>query len=175
MTIDHGQRTGGYPHSTPAAAILDTLQERMERIIRGESPNTGRFCGYCYARLEKDQDVCPVCATATSAVAPVDRIPRDALRVYNVYRRKMQLWVNFFAFAGILLSLIITGFMIALLPNPWNFLAVAMMFFGSWYLANLLGGGFGAYLGAHQGRPLRNRAWQTLLERRAAGEDIDRR
>lgn len=160
------------PAAPAGEPLLDALQERMERIIRGDAPNAGRFCAYCYGRVEADDQPCSTCGRAAGSVPAV---PRDALRVYNVYRKKMQLWVNLWAFTGILLAMILAGMMIAFLPNPWNFTAVAMLFFGSWYLANLLGGGLGAYLGARQGGVLRAAAWDELLRRRAAGENLDAR
>lgn len=154
-------------------AILDANQERMDRIIHGDTPNTGSFCGYCYARITKDDPACPVCQTSTRAAPPVPSVPRDALRVYNAHRKKMRLWVNLFAYGGILLSIILSGVMIVYLLNPWNFLAVVMLFFGSWYLANLLGGGIGGHLGMRQGSAVRALKWQELLQRRAAGENLD--
>jgi hypothetical protein len=51
MTTDHAALAPSVNRDT---AILDALQDRMERILRGDSPNAGRFCGYCYARLEPD-------------------------------------------------------------------------------------------------------------------------
>jgi hypothetical protein len=159
--------------STADAAVLDQLQDRMERIIRGETPNAGRFCGYCYARLNPESEDCPVCGRSTAAVAPVARVPRAALRVYNAYRRKMQVWVNTFAFTGIFLACVISWLIYAGLPNPWSFLSVATLFFGSWYLANLLGGGLGAAIGVPRGRTARDEQWRALLERRAAGENLD--
>ena len=167
--------------AVPAAAaaederILDALQERMERIIRGDAPNAGRFCGYCYARLEREQERCAVCGRAVEVVPPVSRVPREALRVYNAQRRKMQLWVNLFAFLGIFLAIVLTGAMIALLPNPWNFFAAVSVLFTSWYLANLLGGGLGATIGMRQGGAARAKQWRQLLERRATGENLDAR
>lgn len=167
-------------HSIPGTAavgddesILTALQERMERIIRGDAPNAGRFCGYCYARLDRDQATCAVCGHAIATVGAVPRVPRAALRVYNTYRRAMQIWVNAFAFLGIFLAIVVTGVMIAFLPSPWNFIAAVTVLFTAWYFANLLGGGLGAALGARQGRPARAAAWQELLERRAAGENLD--
>ena len=172
MTVDRAR-----PPVSPAGdeAILDALQERMDRIIKGESPNAGRFCGYCYARLERDDARCPLCARPVDDVAPVTRVPRDALRVYNAHRRKMQLWVNTFAFTGIFLAIVISGVIVAFFAYPWNFLAVGTLFFGSWYLANLLGGGIGGTLGMRQGVALRSELWQQLLQRRAAGENLDAR
>jgi predicted amidophosphoribosyltransferase len=153
--------------------ILDTLQERMERIIRGDAPNAGRFCGYCYARLDRGLDTCPVCGRRTDETGEVRRVPREALRVYNAYRRKMQLWVNLFAFLGIFLAIVLTGVMIAFLPAPWNFIAAVTVLFTAWYFANLLGGGLGAAIGSRQGRTARAARWRQLLQRRVSGENLD--
>lgn len=158
---------------TDAARILDANQERMERIIRGDSPNAGRFCGYCYARIDERDGPCAVCGRDSAATAPVGRIPREALRVYNVYRRKMRLWVNLFAYLGILLAVALFLVMIVFLPNPWVWFAIPVLFFGSWYFANVSGGWLGAKLGTGQGAPGRAEAWQRLLQRRAAGENLD--
>jgi hypothetical protein len=171
MTTDHAAAVVVVADDAP---VLDALQERMERIIRGDAPNAGRFCGYCYARLDRDQAACPVCGRAIAEVGAVARVPRAALRVYNAYRRAMQVWVNAFAFLGIFLAIVLTGVLIAFLPTPWNFLAAVTVLFTSWYFANLLGGGLGAAIGARQGRPARAAGWQDLLRRRAAGEDLDR-
>lgn len=167
MTIERGHEVD--------PRVLDQLQERMDRIIRGDAPNAGLFCGACYARLEADVARCLVCGVGVAEVAPVGRVPRDVLRVYNAHRRKMQVWVNLFAFGGILLAIVLTGLMIAYLPNPWNFLAAVSVIFTSWYLANLMGGGIGAAIGQRQGVAARNAAWRDLLPRRAAGENLDAR
>jgi hypothetical protein len=169
MTID--QRSAS--PSRNDEAILDTLQERMERIIRGDSPNAGRFCGYCYARLDEAASTCAICGRSAADYQPVPRVPRDALRVYNAHRKKMRLWVNLFAYLGILIAVALFIAMIVYLPNPWVWFAVPVLFFGSWYFANLLGGWLGAMLGTRQGVPARSAAWHTLLERRAAGENLD--
>lgn len=169
MTID--QRSASPSRNDDA--ILDALQERMERIIRGDSPNAGRFCGYCYARLDEDASTCAVCGRSAAGYPPVPRVPRDALRAYNVHRKKMRLWVNLFAYLGILIAVVLFIVMIVYLPNPWVWFAVPVLFFGSWYFANLLGGWLGALLGTRQGVPARSAAWRQLLERRAAGENLD--
>jgi hypothetical protein len=169
MTIDQRPLTA----SRDEEAMLDALQERMERIIRGDSPNAGRFCGFCYARLDGDAPACAVCGHALAEYEPVTRVPRDALRVYNAHRKKMRLWVNLFAYLGILIAVAVFIVMIVYLPNPWVWFAVPVLFFGSWYFANLLGGWLGAMLGTRQGVPARTAAWHALLERRAAGENLD--
>jgi hypothetical protein len=173
MTTDHAPAAA--PNADADAPFLDQLQERMDRIIKGESPNSGRFCGYCYGRLDAEQTVCPFCGRELATTGTVERVPRDALRVYNAHRRKMQLWVNIFAFLGIFLAIVIAGAMVTYLPNPWLWFSVPVLFFGSWYLANLLGGGVGAPIGMRQGGEARAAAWRTLLQRRAAGENLDTR
>ena len=34
------------------------LDELMGAMIKGEAPNVGRFCGYCYTPLGKKRDEC---------------------------------------------------------------------------------------------------------------------
>jgi hypothetical protein len=176
MAMEHVPMTIDQRSASPSRndeSFLDALQERMERIIRGDSPNAGRFCGYCYARLDEDSSACAVCGRSAGSFLPVSRVPRDALRVYNVHRKKMRLWVNLFAYLGILIAVVLFIVMIVYLPNPWVWFAVPVLFFGSWYFANLLGGWLGALLGTRQGVPARSAAWHQLLERRAVGENLD--
>ena len=170
MTTNH---TTSVPAVVDDEAVLATLQERMERIIRGESPNAGRFCGYCYARLDAAHETCPVCGRPVAEAGALPRVPRTALRVYNAYRRAMRLWVNVFAFLGILIAVILFLVMITYVPNPWIWFSLPVLFFGSYYLANVLGGGIGATLGERRGTPTRAALWRELLERRAAGENLD--
>lgn len=182
MTINRGWIRHPLPHEGRGPGVrlahndeqvLEALQERMERIIRGDAPNAGRFCGYCYARLDRGLDSCSVCGRNTDETHEVQRVPREALRVYNAFRRKMQVWVNLFAFLGIFLAIVLTGVLIAFLPAPWNFIAAVTVLFTAWYFANLLGGGLGAAIGSRQGRAARAVRWQQLLLRRASGENLE--
>lgn len=147
-------------------ALLETLQERMERIARGDAPNTGRFCGYCYARLNSDDQQCKVCQTDAGAVVPAERVPDEVLLTYLAHRRKMMLWVNLFAFAGIFIAVVLAGLIVAFFPSATKLLAVPVMLGGAWYFANLLGGGLGGYLGQRSGRTARARRWQSFLDGR---------
>ncbi len=152
--------------STPSDdTILEVLQERMERIARGGAPNSGRFCGYCYARLNTGEDVCRVCGRDTRELAPVDAVPRDVLLAYMAHRRKMALWVNLFAFAGIFIAVVVAGLIIAFFPTVLKFLAIPALLGGAWYFANLLGGGVGGRLGMRSGSAARARRWREYRER----------
>ena len=80
------------------------LDEVMAAMIKGEAPNAGRFCGYCYTPLSKTANACSHCGTATADYAPVDRLPREFGQLYRRMRKRENLIVNSFAFAGSLCS-----------------------------------------------------------------------
>lgn len=150
-------------------ALLEQLQERMERIARGGAPNSGRFCGYCFARLNTNEVQCKFCRRHVRDVAPVTSVPREVLQVYLAHRRKMMLWVNLFAFVGIFIAIVLAGLIVAMFPTVLKLLAVPVLLGGAWYLANLLGGGLGGYLGMRTGRAARLRKWRRWQQSRARG------
>lgn len=143
-------------------AILEALQERMERIARGGAPNSGRFCGYCFARLNRDETQCRVCRRYTRDVPPVASVPEAVLRTYLAHRHKMVLWVNLFAFVGIFVAVLLAGLIVAFLPGPLKLLSVPVLLGGSWYFANLLGGGLGGHIGMRTGAAARLRKWREF-------------
>jgi hypothetical protein len=149
-------------------AILAALQERMERIARGDAPNTGRFCGYCYARLNTGEVSCRICRKHIRDIPPVDAVPRDVLKAYMAHYSKMRLWVNVFAFLGIFIAIVLAGLVLVFLPGALKLLSIPVMLGGAWYFANLLGGGLGGHLGMRTGAAARARRWRAFVERRAA-------
>lgn len=159
------KRAGGRPDD---GAVLAALQERMERIARGGAPNSGRFCGYCYARLNTGETACKVCRRHTRDVAPVSEVPREVLLVYMAQRRRVALWVNLFAFLGIFIAVVLAGLIVAFVPTALKLLAVPVLLGGAWYFANLLGGGVGYHLGRRGGDAIRARRWQSYQSQRGA-------
>lgn len=157
----------------PDSAFLGSLQERIERVARGGAPNAGRFCGFCYARLGATESTCKVCRRRIRDYAPVESIPRAVLLAYLAHRKKMVLWVNLFAFAGIFLSILIAGFVVWLAPGAFKLLAVPVLLGGSWYFANLLGGGLGGYIGERTGSAARLRRWHEFVQARDNGSTVD--
>ena len=151
--------------------LLAALQERMERIARGGAPNSGRFCGYCFVRLNKGEDSCRSCGRSTAEVPPADSVPREVLLAYLAHWNKMRLWVNIFAFLGIFIAVVLAGLIVAFMPTVLKFLAIPMMLGGAWYFANLLGGGIGGHLGNRSGIAARARRWRSFQESRAAAPD----
>jgi hypothetical protein len=151
-------------------ALLEALQERMERIARGGAPNSGRFCGYCYARLNTNEVSCKFCRRHVRDVPPVDAVPRAVLLTYMAHRRKMMLWVNLFAFTGIFIAVVLAGLVVAFFPTVLKLLAIPVMLGGAWYFANLLGGGLGGYLGMRSGAAARARKWRAYQAQRTASQ-----
>ncbi len=150
----------------PDTEILAALQERIERVARGGAPNAGRFCGYCFARLGATDHACKVCRRRIREYPAVDSIPAEVLLAYLAHRKKMVLWVNVFAFVGIFISILIAGCVVLLAPGAFKLLAVPVLLGGSWYFANLLGGGLGGYIGGRSGAAARLRRWQKYLRSR---------
>lgn len=149
-------------------AILKALQERMERIARGDAPNSGRFCGTCYARLNSGETACKFCGSDTASVPPVDAVPREVLLAYLAHWNKMRLWVNVFAFLGIFIAIVLAAVPLIFFPSALKLLAVPVMLGGAWYFANLLGGWVGGHLGERTGAAARARKWRAFADQRGA-------
>ena len=152
------------------AAMLAALQERMDRIARGGAPNSGRFCGYCFARLNSGETQCQVCGRDSAAYPPAESVPREVLLTYLAHRKKMTLWVNLFAFVGIFIAIVIAGLIVAFFAPALKLLAIPVLLGGAWYFANLLGGGLGGYLGDRAGTAARARRWQAFQAGRAVAQ-----
>jgi len=154
-------------------AALDRLQEDMEAIALGDEENSGTFCGRCFSRLNGSgagttPGRCQVCQTATDEIPSVDRVPVEVLAIYMAKRRREGLIVNLFAFAGIFLSLVLSALLwFVLPPNWWRLASFAMLAFGSWYLARLVGYEVGVPIGARSGRSIRDKLWREFDLQRA--------
>jgi hypothetical protein len=156
---------------TPAddTAYLDDLQVQMEELGLQKQPNLGRFCGFCYGRLPDGAERCGFCGRTVAAVAPVAKVPIYVLRVYLAKRRREGLMVNTFAFVGLFLAVVISGLIYFFLVGNWRVIALFVLLFAGWYLANLLGGWLGATLGYNWGRSVRDRYWLQYVEDRRNG------
>jgi hypothetical protein len=134
------------------------LDEVMAAMIKGEAPNAGRFCGYCYTPLSRAATVCPHCGTATDDYAPVDRLPREFGQLYRRMRRRESLIVNSFAFAGLGLGVLIFIALVAVAvylmdASLWMLgFATLVLLVGGRVFAGLLGGWIGDDIGYRYAR-----------------------
>jgi hypothetical protein len=122
-------------------------------MIKDEIPNHGRFCGYCYTPLDRNQDRCTHCNRTRDDYAPVARIPDDFMLLYRRMRKRESLIVNSFAFAGLGLGLVLFTALVALAVYRYEaaiwmlVLATAVFIVGGRVFAGLLGGWIGDNIG----------------------------
>ena len=125
----------------------------MASMLKGEAPNVGRFCGYCYTPLGKKAEACPHCKRTTAEYAPVAKIPIDFFALYKRMRRRESIIVNSFAFAGLGTGLVLFIVMVAIavyLFNAslwWMAAATAVLIVGGRIFAGILGGWIGDSIG----------------------------
>ncbi len=90
---------------------LPVFSERLtvilEDMIKGEAPNAGRFCGNCYTPIDPQRTQCVHCSRPVKERPPVQRVPDGVLVMFRIKRSRESLIVNSFAYAGLLLAVII--------------------------------------------------------------------
>ena len=129
------------------------LDELMASMLAGETPNVGRFCGYCYTPLSKKAPECAHCHRTTAAFEPVAKIPRDFFELYKRMRKREALIVNSFAFGGLALGLVLFILLVALAvyrlhQSLWALAgATAVLIIGGRVFAGILGGWIGDSIG----------------------------
>jgi hypothetical protein len=131
----------------------ERLDEIMGLMVKGEIPNVGRFCGYCYTPLAKGDERCAHCGRSRAEYAPVAKIPPEFFTVYKAMRKRESLVVNSFAYAGLALALMLFTALVAVavyrFDAAWGWLAFATAVFiiGGRVFAGLLGGWIGDNVG----------------------------
>ena len=129
------------------------LDELMGAMIKGEAPNVGRFCGYCYTPLGKKRDECPHCGTSVSQYAPVAKLPMEFGALYRRMRKRESLIVNSFAFAGLGLGVLLFIVLVAVAVYVfhqsfwWLGFATLVLMVGGRVFAGILGGWIGDNVG----------------------------
>jgi hypothetical protein len=129
------------------------LDEIMGMMINGEIPNVGRFCGYCYTPIGKDDKLCAHCGHRRTEYAPLDKIPSDFFPLYRNMRRRESLIVNSFAYAGLAVGLVLFIALVAVAvyfydASVWLLAAATGVFIvGGRIFAGLLGGWLGDNIG----------------------------
>lgn len=175
-------------HVDEIPVFSERLDEVMAAMIKGEAPNVGRFCGYCYTPLTKKADACTHCAKMTSDYAPLANIPSDFFDLYRRMRKRESLVVNSFAFAGLGLGLVLFIALVAvavyrLNASFWALAgATAVLIIGGRVFAGILGGWIGDSIGydyAHRKLVAEWHEYERLRDERAgrtppASSDVHR-
>ena len=147
---------------------LDRLQEKMEERLDRKVPATGRFCGFCYARLRDTDTVCAFCQTSTSERETVREIPQEVLRAYKTKQSTEARWVHSGAFFGLIVASVLFIVLVIWGPGPLGHPAVgfAVLIGGGYVLAQLFGTFIGAQIGYRSGARKRDEAWRRFLAER---------
>jgi hypothetical protein len=155
----------GYESPYP---YLDRLQEKMEERLAHRVPVTGRFCGFCYARLRAEDPACPFCETRTDERPTVTEIPDEVLWLYRVKQKTEARWVHGGAFFGLTLAASLFIWMViwgpGILGHPA--LGFGVLLLGGYVLAQLFGTFMGAQIGYRKGARRRDEGWAAYLARR---------
>ncbi|WP_322795523.1 hypothetical protein [Tepidiforma sp.] len=170
------ERAAGVPQGEPVGIAgyvspypyVDRLQEKMEERLARRVPASGRFCGFCYARLRAEDTVCPFCGTATAEREPVSEIPQEVLRLYLAKQKTEARWVHGGAFFGLVVASALFIWMViwgpGILGHPA--LAFGVLLLGGYVLAQLFGTFIGAQIGYRKGARRRDAMWAEFLARR---------
>lgn len=164
--------------ATATEAALPVFSPRLDEIlglmIKHEIPNVGRFCGYCYTPLERNQERCGHCARTRDEYPPVARIPDEVLAIYGKLRKRESLIVNSFAFAGLGLGLLLFIILVAVAVYRFDAalwmlaLATAVFIVGGRVLAGLLGGWIGDNVGYDYAQKKLAIDWAEYEQQRSA-------
>jgi hypothetical protein len=150
------------------------LDEVLGLMLKGEAPNAGRFCGYCYTPMSKTADACPYCARPVVEVPPLEKLPPEVIDLYKRMRKRESLIVNSFAFGGLFLAVLIFMGLVAiavyLMDQSLWMLAFATLFLlvGGRVFAGLLGGWFGDNIGYSYSRKKLVAEWQEFEQQRTS-------
>ena len=148
---------------------LDTF---LTQILDGETPNSGRFCCFCYTPLPLTQERCDNCGQDLNERPPITSIPDDVIEMQRIKRKRESLVVNSFAYLGLALGLAIFLGMVAinvlyLDKALWFFILATVVFLlGSRLLAGLVGGVIGDEVGYRYANTKLAQDWATHVSQR---------
>ncbi len=150
----------------------ERLSALLEAMFKGQAPNSGHFCGHCYSPLGGQRLKCPHCGQPVAKYPPVKQVPREILLMFRKLRRRESLVVNSFAFAGLLLSVVIFIAVFSILfftgANVWWYVGdIALLFVLARVLAGLIGGFWGDDVGYRYARRKLAEDWSAFEEARS--------
>ncbi len=144
------ERDGG--SSGDRRVFSSRLESFLEQLDAGGTPNSGRFCAFCYNPLPVDFERCDHCGQSIDARPPTRSIPGAIVAMHRRKQRRESLVVNTFAYIGLALGV---GLFIAMVAAEYYYvhalwlllLSIVVLMVGSWSLARLVGGYIGDELG----------------------------
>lgn len=150
----------------------ERLEEHIVGLTRGELPNHGRFCGYCYTPMSIDAERCAHCGTSTAKRAPVESIPEPVVLMLRRQRKTESAWVNGFAYLGLIVAAVVGLAVVLGIPYlrdnllPATIVYGLLLIVGSRMLAGFFGGYWGDRIGYERGRATLRASWAAWVGER---------
>jgi hypothetical protein len=141
------------PAGLPRQIFSDRLNEFLNLLQEGGTPNFGRFCSFCCNPLPDGFERCDHCGQQTADRAALASIPQEVLDMHRRKLKRESLVVNSFAYLGLALGLAIFLGMVAInvlymAKALWFFILATLVFLvGSRVLAGIFGGIIGDEIG----------------------------
>jgi hypothetical protein len=138
--------------NSPRGVFSERLDEFLNLLQEGATPNFGAFCSFCYNPLPEGFTRCDHCGQSTER-EPLHSVPQDVLDMHRRKLKRESLVVNSFAYLGLALALAIFLGMVAINvlymeKAFWFFvLALLVLMIGSRVLPGIIGGVLGDEIG----------------------------
>ena len=162
----------GAAHRGERGIFSPRLDDFLDRLQEGETPNAGTFCSFCYNPLTPEATRCDHCGQVLAERAAIDSVPRDVVEMHRRMRKRESVIVNSFAFFGLGLGLALFLGLVAInvlyLDRALWFFVIATVVFlvGSRVLAGIIGGYIGDEIGYRYGHNKLAEDWRQHLASR---------
>lgn len=154
---------------------LERLQAKMDERLDRKVPPRGRFCGFCFGRLQAADVRCPYCGRDLEAVGTAGEVPPEVLRIYSTKRRIEARWVHAGAMFGLAIASLLFLLLVVWGPGVLGHPGVAFVVLigGGYLLAQLFGTVIGAQIGYRRAVRRRAEMWEAYLARRRGSDGVD--
>jgi hypothetical protein len=148
------------------------LDDFLDELQEGETPNSGTFCAFCYNPMVPDATRCDHCGQVVAERPPITSIPNEVVVMHRRMRKRESVIVNAFAFFGLGLGLALFLGLVAvnvlyLNKALWFFLLATVIFLvGSRVLAGIIGGIIGDEIGYNYGHKKLAEDWRQHVAAR---------
>ena len=148
------------------------LDDFLDQLQEGETPNSGTFCAFCYNPMVPDATRCDHCGQVVAERPPINSVPRDVVLMHRRMRKRESVIVNAFAFFGLGLGLALFLGMVAinvlyLNKALWFFLTATVVFLvASRIFAGIIGGVIGDEIGYQYGHKKLAEDWRKHVAER---------
>lgn len=152
------------------AGFSPRLESLLLEVIRGQAPNAGRFCGYCYMPLPKERSVCPHCGHDVDRWPTTDRVPHEVIAMFRAKMQREGLVVRVTFYTVLALGVLLSALAISFFSFWWRILVFLLGLGLTYILSANIANIVGEVVGYTWGQRILTRRWQEFVERRGRAE-----